>query len=595
MVMMRVRAWGRVGEGVGRGRRERERAIQRSSVLAVCLRSLLHHMHSFATALCRYVEQTGDHLEVDVVMASQSALVLPLGTVVSPGSEAVLQFGSGTLRYAPYTYSVASDDSVSWSAATGAGAPLSPTVTAVDSTTSVLTMRLPRGAVVSAQFTIDFTQVTCSRDPCAKGTFESAGCTPFDDRVCAACSTARCPASTFQNSACSADSDRTCSDCTTECSEGFFASAPCSSTSDMVCSACSVCGPGAVQAGECSTESDVMCQCPSGTYGDPYSSLGCLSCDESCSECTTFGPGGCTPGACADTYFFQYGKDGGCVPCTTCATGMYVAAACGVDTDSQCGVCSSACSTVEGCTGPSDADCVSCAPGYFTDGNGACVLVCEDVENCTPCATGEFFDVPTMSCQTCTECASQGMFTQQSCSPLSDTLCGLCDSTCATCTDDAAGSCLTCPDGYQYSAAPPSSSGSTSGSGSSSTVVVDGSTGSTSMISGASVTTGYCVPCASCGTNAHPEDAAVCATPETLQCVCDDGYYGNASPDGTGCSADCVLSDYGEWEECVMPCSSEPMQYRRRGVVFAGGPDGVQCSLSDLVEGRPCEAPLCGA
>ncbi len=392
------------------------------------------------------VPSVGAFVELDITVSSRQALSVVSEATASPATEAVLGFGAGQLRYAPYALSVGSDDSLTWESTVGAGSSLAPSLTPVDGTTAVLTVRLPRGAVASAQFIVDFERVVCTLG-CPSGTYIAQDCGDFKGRQCLPCTTSPCAPGTFTSAACEGGEDKQCQECSPSCGEGTFQVAPCSDAGDVQCEACAVCGPGSLQVGDCEPESNTVCTCPPGTYGDPYSSIGCLTCDASCGDCDAFGPHGCRANGCVDGFFFNGSTAASeCAPCTQCGQGTYVVWGCGPQQDTMCGSCSQACGD-DGCTGPSDAQCLSCGPGFAPSSSGGCVQICEDPEDCQPCPEGHFFDAGSLQCQECSACLGDGVFVVASCSLGEDTACGACDGSCLTCDGPGATDCTSCLSG----------------------------------------------------------------------------------------------------------------------------------------------------
>jgi hypothetical protein len=163
-------------------------------------------------------------------------------------------------------------------------------------------------------------------DPCTPGSFQPSP---------ASIDCLNCPAGTAQGSAGSIACD--------PCAPGQF-------QPSLGSSACLNCAPGTYQA----AAGSIGCNaCAAGTYQPSLGSSSCL---------------GCMAGTYADTAGSVF-----CTGCTpTCPAGQYQSAACTATSDTGCDVCDPSCLT---CSGPTTAECTSCASGNPPVG-GECLAGC---------------------------------------------------------------------------------------------------------------------------------------------------------------------------------------------------------------------------
>lgn len=290
--------------------------------------------------------------------------------------------------------------------------------------------------------------------------------------------------------------------------------------------------------------------CPAGYYPNRNASI-CKPCDSSCLTCSGAGPNACVSchfglylqpniPSCADTCPFGYWPNpstGKCSPCNlacngctgplntqcfTCASGFFLQT---LSTQQMCtsycpeglyqdpisGKCNPCNPSCIGCTGPGNKQCVQCSTGYYkatslTTSESSCVTTCPD---------GYW---PDNSQNTCSQC----------------------DSTCESCTGPESTSCLTCKSGLYFQPA--------------------------TRLCLSSCPTGYwlntvsqeCSPCMlECASCSSSSSCLTCSSgyfvqPNSNECAdsCPRGYYQNAT------SNKC-LSCHESCETCTGPTNNE--------------------------------------
>lgn len=172
------------------------------------------------------------------------------------------------------------------------------------------------------------------------------------------------------------------------------------------CKACSACAPGTFTSAACTTTADTACS----------------ACDATCATCTGADAASCTS-CSAGTRL----NGSTCQACSACAAGTYASAACTTTTDTVCSACDVTCAT---CTGPSAAECGTCAPGKFLS-NGTCTTctacgagtfasaACTASANtvCAPCEAGTWSAGNASSCAACGSCDDGDACTTEACAP----------------------------------------------------------------------------------------------------------------------------------------------------------------------------------
>lgn len=182
---------------------------------------------------------------------------------------------------------------------------------------------------------------------CANGFFvDGVSCAPWT----------ACPTGSFEITAPTATSDRVCAPWTA-CSEGQYEAQSPSATRDRVCASCTAIT--GCQTVTCTSAVNQTCvTCASGFWGT----------GGSCTAWTVCAVGEYQSVAPTAT------SDRQCAPLTVCEDGEYQSAAPTATSDRQCAACTAIDDCAEvACTGPGDAACVSCDPGFKSDGAGGCV------------------------------------------------------------------------------------------------------------------------------------------------------------------------------------------------------------------------------
>ncbi|EGD76620.1 hypothetical protein PTSG_07734 [Salpingoeca rosetta] len=307
-------------------------------------------------------------------------------------------------------------------------------------------------------FRVDFVYDFCS-DPlytptggsctyltvCPAGQYAATLATTTTDRVCgpcedgtftdapnqAECSTPTpCTASQFQTAEPTIISDRQCQEASTCDPDTEYKTANHTATEDTACTALTVCGSSRYETVAATPTSDRVCI--DKTTCDPQFAYethpGTATTDRECSPLTicaigeyqSVSPTATTDRNCStclpETYKTVTGP-ASCAPCLQCETDEYASVEC---TPSTARVC---------------ADCFGeCSDGFHV--NGECTS--SGTRICEPCLTAD-------DCDT-------GYFLSGDCEPpsLQGPVCKKCHESCASCTDDAATSCLTCIPGYAY-------------------------------------------------------------------------------------------------------------------------------------------------
>lgn len=217
--------------------------------------------------------------------------------------------------------------------------------------------------------------------------------------------------------------------CSPECAYDEFEVSACSETMDRVCAAC-----------------DARCAfgCTGSTADD------CL--DNPCQATEYFGNGSCAActSNCGDGKYIATGcSDSADAQCASCSpscnpTNQYATSLCDGQDDNTCDDCDASC--VDGCTGPSAADCVQCDRGAFRNDHGECEAC---AAQCPPdmyetAACGGTSD---LQCAACTSCHADE-FDNGGCSGAVDRDCQRCDEACAFgCSSSGGAGCLEFPCG----------------------------------------------------------------------------------------------------------------------------------------------------
>ena len=325
----------------------------------------------------------------------------------------------------------------------------------------------------------------------------------------------------------------------------------------------------------------------------PYTTVGIeLSCDV-CARCAN----GCmvcsSDTVCSECYSGYYLLDSTCYPCTspcsTCSPDATTCTACVYGyylSGSDCLPCTDPCAH---CFDGSDTSCHACVSGYYLQpapNNSICLTTCPDLywknsRVCTACHSycSECNGSTKNKCTACKEAYIYQSVVATTCDTycydgsylLEDgSSCANCSHPCATCTDGASASCLSCKTGFFLQPSPNTSVcldhcslGFYPNSSTKSCLACDpactecfGGTNHNCTVceSGYYLTSNSCLPCGSNCTTCQDGTATGCLT-------CKDGYFNQPTPDVGVCLDNCSTIGFypntftKNCSECDVACS----------------------------------------